>query len=107
MTTNIESLSYEELLELQQVIKRRLVYLESLDTTREEYFFKPGDEVFFAHPSLGMQSGTLLKYNEKTVTISTQSGQRWEVTPHLLRKKIVSSKNNMQRAKIISLPKKP
>jgi len=28
--------------------------------------------------------GTLVKYNRKTVTVLTDEGQRWNISPHLL-----------------------
>ncbi len=28
--------------------------------------------------------GTLVKYNRKTVTVVTDNGQRWNISPHLL-----------------------
>ena len=68
--------------------------------------FNQGDEVSFSHPTLGRQTGILLKHNVKTVTVVTRSGQRWNVSPHLLRK-VVSDKAGYRKAgSIIEIKKK-
>ena len=61
MSIDIKNLSYEELFQL-------------------------GDQINFSHPINGRMTGILLKHNEKTVTIVTDSGQHWDVSPHLLKK---------------------
>ncbi len=96
MVINIESLSYEELLELNHIIVERLKFLDSMNTQQQMMLFNPGDKVSFAHPTQGRQTGTLLKYNKKTVTIITTSGQKWNVSPHLLRK-IVKPKLTLKK----------
>jgi hypothetical protein len=68
--------------------------------------FSPGDHVCFEPPGRGKQFGTLVKHNKKTVTVITESGQKWNVSPHLL-SKVQKVKSNMKRqGKIIDLPKK-
>jgi len=103
MTINIESLTYEELLELNHIIVERLKFLDSMSTQKQMSQFNPGDEVSFAHPSQGRQTGTLLKYNKKTVTIITNSGQKWNVSPHLLRKVIRTRDDSKKAGKIIDI----
>jgi hypothetical protein len=66
--------------------------------------FSPGDQVCFDLASRGKQFGTLVRFNKKTVTIITESGQQWNISPHLLRK-VKSAKENNQE-KIIDLYKK-
>lgn len=34
----------------------------------------------------GRQLGTLIKFNQKTVTVITDDGRRWRISPHLLSK---------------------
>jgi len=46
----------------------------------------------------------LVKYNKKTVSVITESGQKWNVSPHLLRK--VKNVNKSKQDKIISFHKK-
>lgn len=106
MRTHIESMSYEELLELNHYIVERLKFLDSMNTQQQMQQFNPGDEVSFSHPTQGRLTGTLLKYNTKTVTIITTSGQKWNVSPHLLRKLIISKKGSKKANNIIEIRKK-
>ena len=106
MSINLESLSYEELLELNHKITERLKFLDSMNAQKEMAKFNPGDEVYFSHPTQGKLTGTLLKYNQKTVTIVTTSGQRWNVSPHLLRKVVVSNKSTKKPDNIIDIKRK-
>ena len=92
MNINLDSLSYEELLELQHKISQRLKNIESKRSPKNHARFNPGDKVSFAHPTLGIQTGTLLARSDTTVTVVTRSGQQWDVSPHLLRK-VVSRDN--------------
>ena len=86
MKIDIESLSYDELVALNHKIVARLKFLDSMRTHKEMMQFAPGDQVSFEPPGRGKQFGTLVKYNKKTVTIITEAGQKWNVSPHLLRK---------------------
>jgi len=77
-----------------------------MHTHKEMMQFSPADQVCLEPPGRGNQFGTLVKYNRKTVTVITESGQKWNVSPHLLSKvKNVKSRKN-RRGKIIDLPKK-
>ena len=106
MKIDIDSLSYDELVELNHKIVERLKFLDQMHAHREMMQFTPGDQVSFEPPGRNKQFGTLVKYNKKTVTVITESGQKWNVSPHLLRKvKDVKSKKDDQ-SKVINLPKK-
>ena len=106
MKIDIDSLSYDELVELNHKIVERLKFLDSMHTHKEMMQFSPGDQVCFEAPGRNKQFGTLVKYNKKTVTVMTESGQKWNVSPHLLSKvKDVKSHKNKQ-SKIIDLHKK-
>ena len=83
MPIDIDGLSFEELLELNQRVVARLKMLESMQTHIEMMRFNPGQRVSFAHGG-GRLMGTLVKYNRKTVTVVTDNGQRWNISPHLL-----------------------
>jgi hypothetical protein len=106
MKIDLESLTYDELVDLNQKIVERLKFLDAMHTHREMLQFAPGDQVSFEPPGRGQQFGTLVKYNKKTVTVITENGQRWNVSPHLLRKvKNIQKKFNAQ-GKIIDLKKR-
>ena|SRR5690554_3562877 len=83
---DIDSLSEDELIELNHRIVERLKFLETMHTHKEMMEFRPGERVCFEPPGRGAQFGTLFKFNKKTVTVVTESGQRWNVSPHLLKK---------------------
>jgi hypothetical protein len=104
MKFDIDSLSYDELVELNQKIVARLKFLDSMHAHKEMMRFSPGDQVCFEPPGRGKQFGTLVKYNKKTVTVITESGQKWNVSPHLLSK--VKSVKDKKQEKIIDLYKK-
>ncbi len=83
MTIDINNLSFEELLDLNQRVVARLKMLESMHTQMEMLRFSPGQRVSFEHQSDRMLA-TLIKYNRKTVTVITDDGQRWNISPQLL-----------------------
>ncbi len=84
MDIDIDRLSENELLRLNQRIVARLKFLESLHAHAEMLQFEVGQQVSFDPPGRDRQVGILVKYNKKTVTVLTDSGQRWNVSPHLL-----------------------
>lgn len=86
MEIDIDKLTEEELIRLNHRIVERLKFLETIHTHDEMMRFSPGEQVTFEPPGRQRQIGTLVKYNKKTVTIVTESGQKWNVSPHLLSK---------------------
>lgn len=46
--------------------------------------FRPGDVVSFQTENGQMVTGVLVRLNKKTVTVHTESGARWNVSPQLL-----------------------
>lgn len=106
MTIDIDHLTEEELVELNHRIVERLKFLESMHTHHEMMQFSPGEQVSFEPPGRGRQIGTLVKYNKKTVTIITESGQKWNVSPHLLSKVKNTKSKGKSGGKVIELPVK-
>jgi hypothetical protein len=86
MTINIDNLSEDELTELNYKIVERLKFLETMHTHNEMMQFIPGEQVTFDPPGRERKIGMLVKFNKKTVTIITESGQKWNVSPHLISK---------------------
>jgi hypothetical protein len=84
MKIDIDSLSEEQLIELNSRIVERLKFLESMHAHHEMMQFNVGQKVSFQPSGRDRQLGTLVKYNKKTVTVITESGQKWNVSPHLL-----------------------
>lgn len=106
MKIDLEALTYDELVALNHRIVERLKFLDAMHTHREMMQFAPGDQVSFEPPGRGRQFGTLVKYNKKTVTVITDNGQKWNVSPHLLRKVKKAKGQREASGKIIDLKKK-
>ena len=104
MSIDIDHLSENELIELNHRIVERLKFLETVNTHNEMMAFRPGEKVCFEPPGRALQFGTLFKFNKKTVTVVTESGQRWNVSPHLLKK--VKDVNNQSEGNVVGLPRK-
>ena len=83
MEIDIDTLSVDELILLNQRIVARLKFLESSQTHAEMLQFDVGQKVSFQPSGRDRQVGTLVTYNRKTVTV-IPVGQRRNVSPHLL-----------------------
>jgi hypothetical protein len=84
MSISIDHLSVDELVTLNHHIIERLKMLESLETHKSMMQFHSGARVSFDSPNGERLSGTVMKFNRKTVTVVTDNGQRWNISPHLL-----------------------
>ena len=86
----IHDLSIEELMELNHHVVEQIRFLETVHTHEQMMEFEPGSRVSF-ESKYGRQTGTLIKFNRKTVTVITDNQHRWNVSPHLLRKEVKDS----------------
>lgn len=86
MVMDLNTLSFGELLELKHVINLRLHHLESEYTKQRHMNFCQGDEVNFTHRIQGRQTGILLEINASSATVISQTGQKWQISPNLLKK---------------------
>ena len=85
MSIDIDGLSYDELLDLNDRIIARLKHLDAADTIDAMMKLTLGSKVCFDAGKRGMQVGTLIKFNQKTVTVLTDDGRRrWKVSPQML-----------------------
>lgn len=94
MKTDIDKLTYDELVELNNKVVERLKFLDSMHHHNEMMKFNIGEKVIFEPPARGKQVGTLVKYNKKSVTVITETGQKWTVAPELLSKVSEKGKGN-------------
>lgn len=85
MEINIDQLTEDELVALNHRIIERLKFIDTMHAHREMMTFNLGSRVSF-ESNKGTQLGTVTKFNRKTVTVMTDSGQRWNISPHLLTK---------------------
>lgn len=84
---NIDKLSEEELIDLNNKIVERLRLLTQMRAHSQMLEFKIGDRVMFQPEGRPPLLGMLTRYNRKTVTVITDDGQHWNVSPGLLRRK--------------------
>jgi hypothetical protein len=80
----IDGLSEEELIELNHKIISRLRFLREMRSHAQMLDFRIGEKVAFRPPGEPEITGTLTRYNKKSVTVIADNGQRWNVHPGLL-----------------------
>ncbi|RII74872.1 hypothetical protein [Pseudomonas monteilii] len=84
MSIDINHLTADELVDLNHRIIERLKILEALETHKSMMGLHSGARVSFTSPGGERIEGTVMKLNRKTVTVVTDVGRRWNVSPHLL-----------------------
>lgn len=104
MSIEIDDLSYDELLDLNDRIIARLKHLDAADALNAMMKFNVGAKVCFDSGKHGIQVGTLIKFNQKTVTVLTDDGRRrWKVSPQMLSPVVEEATDS---ANVIDLKKK-
>ncbi len=106
MKIDIDKLTEEELIDLNNRIVARLRFLNDMRAHSQMLEFKIGDRVRFQHDGRPSMVGVLTRYNKKTVTVITDSGQHWNVSPGLLRKAQGSQQVGPEAGNVIPLHKK-
>ncbi len=106
MKVDIDTLTEAELTDLNNRIVARLRFLTQMRAHAAMLEFKIGDRVSFQPEGHRGVVGMLTRYNRKTVTIITDDGQRWNVSPTLLRRADDSRGSETPTANIVPLPKK-
>lgn len=84
MTIAIDHLTEAQLIGLNRRIIERLKFLAQMRAHASMLDFSVGDRVSFQPPGRPTQFGILTRYNKKTVTVITEDGLRWTVSPQLL-----------------------
>jgi hypothetical protein len=85
MNIDIDRLTEEELVDLNNRVVERLRFLHQMRAHGQMLQFKIGDRVSFQPEGRPVVVGMLTRYNRRTVTVMTDGGQRWNVSPTLLR----------------------
>lgn len=83
---DIDSLTETELIDLNNRIVERLRFLHQARAHSRMLEFSVGDRVSFQPEGREPLLGVLTRYNKKTVTVITDEGQRWNVSPGVLRR---------------------
>ena len=105
MNIDIDKLSEEELIDLNNRIVARLRFLNQMRAHSQMLDFRIGDRVTFQPEGRPALFGIITRYNKKTVTVITDSGQHWNVAPGLLRQATSTDSTETNSAKVIQLRK--
>jgi len=83
---DIDKLTEAELVDLNNRIVERLRFLNHMRAHSQMLEFRIGDRVSFQPQDRAPIVGMLTRYNRKTVTVITDDGQHWNVSPQFLRR---------------------
>jgi hypothetical protein len=106
MKIDIDKLTEAELIDLNNRVVERLRFLNQMRAHGQMLQFKIGDWVSFQPEGHPVVVGMLTRYNRRSVTVITDSGQRWNVAPTLLRRLDSSSRTADLTPNAIQLRKK-
>lgn len=103
MTINIDALSEAELVDLNHRVVERLRFLQQMRAHKQMLEFKIGDRVTFQADGRGSVEGMLTRYNRKTVTIVTDDGHQWNVSPSFLSRATSTQPKHQGGANVVPL----
>ena len=82
---SIDHLTEAELVDLNHRIVQRLRFLSQVQAHKAMLQFRIGDQVTFETEHGVPVFGMLTRYNKKSVTVTTDEGHRWNVSPRFLK----------------------
>jgi len=91
VTIDIDRLTEAELIDLNHRVVERLRLLQQMRAHKQMLEFRIGDRVAFQADGRGTVEGMLTRYNRKSVTVITDDGRQWNVSPALLSRAAVPS----------------
>lgn len=100
---DIDTLTESELIDLNHRIVERLRFMQQARAHVGMLRFRIGQRVSFEPDGRGPMTATVVRYNQKTVTVVTADGQRWRVSPALLREEAADA-NTLEN--VVRLPRK-
>jgi hypothetical protein len=103
MNIDIDKLTEAELIDLNNRVVARLRLLNQMRAHAEMLEFKVGDRVMFQPEGRSLLTGTLTRYNRKTVTVITDDGGHWNVSPNFLRRADIPKHASEGQRKVIPL----
>jgi len=102
---DIDKLTEDELIDLNNRIVARLRFLNQMRAHSQMLDFRIGDRVTFQPEGRPPLFGIVTRYNKKTVTVITDGGQHWNVAPGLLRTAAPDNKTATRNPKVVQLRK--
>ncbi len=106
MKIDIDRLTEAELIDVNHRIVERLRFLNQMRAHAHMLEFRIGDRVSFQPQGRPVVVGMLTRYNKKTVTVITDSGEHWNVAPRFLRLADVTDVQEVRDPDVIPLHKK-
>jgi len=106
MRIDISGLTEAELIDLNNRVVERLKFLHQSRAHSRMLDFKIGDRVSFQPEGRPAVIGMLTRYNKKTVTVITDSGEHWNVAPHFLQRVEKSPTNEARDPNVIPIKRK-
>lgn len=106
MKIDIDRLTEAELIDLNNRVVERLRILNQMRAHAEMLEFRIGDRVSFQPQDRPAVVGMLTRYNRKTVTVITDDGQHWNVSPQFLRRATQPTGTESPDPKIVRLQPK-
>jgi hypothetical protein len=85
----LRQMSEADLIYLNRMVVERLNLLAQAKSTLQLARFAEGDRVSFTATDGSLKNGRIMRLNKKTVSLLTDDGQQWKVSPALLRKSTV------------------
>lgn len=86
MKIDIDALTETELVDLNNRIVQRLRMLQQMRAHTTMLKFSLGERVCFQPDGRPLIHGVVTRYNKKTVTVITDGGEHWTVSPAALRR---------------------
>ena len=83
---DIDQLNETALIDLNNRVVARLKFLQQMRAHGHMLDFSIGQKVAFQPEGHPLLVGIIAKYNRKTVTVITDNGQQWRVSPQFLRR---------------------
>ena len=84
MPVDIDHLTYDELVALSDRVHERLKFLDTVQAHQAMMALNIGNRVSFESRRDGRVTGTVVKFNQKTVTGLADNRRQWRVPPEML-----------------------
>ena len=102
MNIDLSQLTESELIDLNRRIVERLRMIRQVHAHVKMMEFSIGERVWF-QTDLRRVEGVLVRYNKKSVTVVTEEGERWTVSPGFLER--AEAKGSGQVSHIVQMRK--
>jgi hypothetical protein len=103
MKIDLDKLTEAELIDLNHRIVERLRFIQQAQAHHSMLKFSIGDQVSFEPPGRSAVFGVIIRYNKKTVSVLSDDGGRWNVSPQWLRKVKDLSPSTPETGKVIPI----